>query len=158
MPDGDRLLPSAAVLRIPPLTLVAAHVSGTQRKPLPAAFALSPPERALHATGRRVLISAWDRAKISLAGALAQRNARGEVAAFALSVAKVDAIANDLAHPDLRVVEDPTGAPPEASPEVREAHAGIGGLDEDPVGHPNRKLRNDARVALALACDLAEDL
>ncbi len=156
MPDGDRLAPQAVVLRIPAVTQTVLHVSGAQRQPLPDVFALSSGERKLSEAGHRVLVSAWDRAKITVDGALAQRTSPVDVVAFSLRVARVDEVANELAHPELRVVEDRAGAPAEAAPEVREAHAGIGGLDRDPEGHPNRKrVRKEARAALALACNPA---
>lgn len=158
MPDGDRLPSTGAVLRLPTVnqTFVVAHASGAQRRPLPDAFALSPREREALSAGRRVLVSVWDRAKITAEGARALRNSRAEVAVFSLPVAKVEAIARELEHPELRVVEDRAGAPEGVPGEVREAHAGIGGLDADPPGHPNRKLRKDARTGLALACVAAD--
>lgn len=150
MADGDSLPLEALVLRLPTVNQV--HVSGEQRQPKPDAFALSPKERELRDAGQRVSVSVWDRAKITVAHARAQRGAHVAVEAYELPVFRVRHIAATLEHVGLDVVEDPAGAVG-APAEVQAAHAGILGLDAAPPGHPSpKKLLKDAREALARAC------
>jgi hypothetical protein len=145
--DGDELPADADVLRIPAVTLT--HVPAGERVQTPAAFALSPAERA--ARGERVRVSVWDGRKIAPADALAQRAGGGPCAVFALRVEAVTRLAVEIHHPALRVVEDPGGAPVGAAPAIVAAHAGIEGLDAGPT----RTLK-DARARLAEACRQVE--
>lgn len=149
MSAGDELPPGAEVLRLPAVTFI--RVSGQQRQPTPEAFALSSVERLTLAAGERVLVSVWDRARISVAEARTLRSGRA-IEAFALAVADVRDAAVHLDHPALRVIEDPDGAPAQATVMQRAAHAGIAGLDVSPAGHPNPRLLKDTRDALARAC------
>lgn len=152
MADGDPLPAAAVVLRLPTVNQVEVYASGLHRRPKPDAFALSPRERQLREEGRRVSVSVWDRARITVAEARARRGAAADIEVYELGVDDVRAVAADLAHVELDVVEDRAGADG-APPEVQEAHAGITGLDAAPAGHPApKKLLKDARVALALAC------
>lgn len=146
---GDELPAGALVLRLPSVAHI--RISGQQRQPTPEAFALSSAERATLATGERVLVSVWDRARITVAEARSLRVGR-DVTAFELAVTDVRAIAVDLNHSELSVIEDPAHAPAAATPAQRDAHAGIAGLDVAPVGHVNPRLLKDVRDALARAC------
>lgn len=153
MAAGDPLPAHATVVRLP--TVRQVHVSGEQLYPRPDAFALSSAERAARDRGERVRVSVWDLARISVAAARASRAT--EVVAFALEVGAVTVLANALAYPGLRVVEDPDAAPPDASPQVRSAHAGIEGLDVAPPRHSNPRILADAREGLARLCVHIQD-
>lgn len=122
--------------------------SGANRQPEPAAFALSSSEKIAVREGRRVAISVWDRAKITVEAA---RGLRGDavVDVFELAVDEVRAIASDLNHPELDVIEDHAGATGPAEPH-RLAHAGISGLDRKSASRP--VLLDEARDRLARIC------
>ena len=152
MADGDPLPTGAWVLRLPTVNQVETYSAGLHRRPKPDAFALSPRERQLRDEGLRVSVSVWDRARISVAEARSRRGSANDVEVYELEVDAVRAVAAELAHAGLDVVEDRAGAA-DAPPEVQDAHAGITGLDAAPPGHPApKKLLKDTRVALAVAC------
>lgn len=113
MSAGDELPAGAIVLRLPSVAHI--RISGHQRQPTPEAFALSSAERAALASGERVLVSVWDRARITVAEARSLRAGR-DVMAFDLAVTDVRAVAADLIHPTLTVIEDRAHAPATATP------------------------------------------
>lgn len=152
MSDGDSLSQGLDTYRIPSSTLV--HRPAGELLPTAAAFALSPPERAARDRGDTVRVSVWDASKITATDAKAQRTGGGTYLVFRLPVLSVEQIAlGPPPHPALRVVEDRAGAPDGAVESVRDAHAGIEGLDQEPQGVRLKVIR----AKLAEACSLATD-
>ena len=108
MADGDPLPDVGRVLRLPSIRAYV-HQSGANRKPEPAAFALSSDERALQKQGKRVHVSVWDAGGIEIATARALRGGE-RVDVFMLGVEAVRAIAIGRSYLELDVIEDREGA------------------------------------------------
>lgn len=148
MADGDPLPDAGRVLRLPSIKAYV-HQSGANRKPEPAAFTLSGPERELRKQGVRVHVSVWDAGRIDVATARSLRGGE-RVDVFMLKVDAVRAISIGRSYPELDVIEDREGATG-AALEHREAHAGIKGLDT------RAPVLDEIRELLARACNAVVD-